>query len=179
MIRDRLVYGTNSRKVHERFINRGADLDLNYKVRYSWQRPGVCGPHMPGKTTAFKVDTGAQVNILHKAEFDKLRTRQTRKHSKVTLRGYGGHTLSNLGVCELECCYKDVIHNLHFDVVDVHAPPILEHKSSVDMKLVKTTVGPPLTPALSSTMMMQGRTSSALRLLFQTCSTSMARNTYR
>ena len=29
MIRDRLVYGTNSHKVRERFINRGADLDLS------------------------------------------------------------------------------------------------------------------------------------------------------
>ena len=28
MIHDRLVYGTNSRKVRERFINRGADLNL-------------------------------------------------------------------------------------------------------------------------------------------------------
>ena len=29
MIRDRLVYGRNSNKVHERFINHGANLDLH------------------------------------------------------------------------------------------------------------------------------------------------------
>ena len=32
MIRDRLVYGTNSRKVRERFINREADLNLQNAI---------------------------------------------------------------------------------------------------------------------------------------------------
>ena len=55
----------------------------------------------------------------------------------MTLHGYGGHKLSNLGVCELECSHKGAIHNLQFHVVDVRAPPILGLKSCVDMKLVK------------------------------------------
>ena len=43
------------------------------------------------KTITFKIDPGAHVNILPKAEFDKLHTRQSLKRSKVTLRGYGGN----------------------------------------------------------------------------------------
>ena len=88
------------------------------------------------KTITVKIDTGAQVNILPKAEFDKLYTRQSPKRSKVTLHGYGGRKLSNLGVCELECSHKRAIHNLLFHV-DVRAPPLLGFKSCVHMKLVK------------------------------------------
>ena len=77
---------------------------------------------------------GTQVNVLPKAEFDKLHTRQSLKRSNVTLLVYGGHKLSNVGVCELECSHKDAIHNLQFHVVDVHTPPILGLKSCVDIE---------------------------------------------
>ena len=84
-----------------------------------------------------QIDTGAQMNILPKAEFNKLHARQALKRSKVTLHGYGGYKLSNLAVCELECSHKGVTHNLQFHVVDVRAPAILGLKSCVDMSLVK------------------------------------------
>ena len=32
MVRDRLVYGTNSQKVREKFINRGSDLSLKSAI---------------------------------------------------------------------------------------------------------------------------------------------------
>ena len=102
----------------------------------SQQRPGMCLA-CNNKTITSMIDTSAQVNILAKAEFDKPHTPQSLKRSKVTLHGYGGHKLSNLGVCKFECSHKSAIHNLQFHVVDVRAPPILGLKSCVDMKLVK------------------------------------------
>ena len=88
------------------------------------------------KTITLKIDTCAQVNILLKAEFNKLHTRQSLKRSKVTLHGYSGHKLSNLGVCKLECSHKGATHNIQFQV-DGRAPPIMAHKPCVDTKLVK------------------------------------------
>ena len=96
-------------------------------------------------TLTFKVDTGVQVK-----SYPRL------KRSKVTLHGYGGHKLSNLGVCELECSHNGAIHNLQFHVVDVRAPRILGLKSRVDMKLVKLilSVGNSgVTQIVSSTVM--------------------------
>ena len=83
------------------------------------------------KKITVQIDTGAQINILPKTEFNKLHAR------RVTLHGYGGHKLSNLAVCELECSHKGVTHNLQFHVVDVRAPAIFGLKSCVDISLVK------------------------------------------
>ena len=51
----------------------------------------------------FKIDTGAQVNMLPKSDFDKLSILQPLTQSTVTLRGYGGRELDTLGTCDLNC----------------------------------------------------------------------------
>ena len=47
-----------------------------------------------------------------------LQIRHLLKRSKVTLHGYDGHKLSNLGVYELECSHNGAIPNLQFHGVD-------------------------------------------------------------
>ena len=54
----------------------------------------------------FKIDTGAQVNVMPKSDFDKLSIHQPLTQSTVTLRGYGGRELDTLGTCDLNCTYK-------------------------------------------------------------------------
>ena len=90
-----------------------------------------------GTKMPFKIDTGAQANVLPKSDFDKLSIHQPRTQSTVTLRGYGGRELDTLGMCDLNCMYKDVDRNLQFHVVNEDAPAVLGLKSCVDMNLVK------------------------------------------
>ena len=90
-----------------------------------------------GETIKFKVDTGAQVNVLPKSVFDKLHVQQPLMLSKTTLHGYGGQSLNTLGVCDLECTHKGDRQLLQFHVVDARAPPLLGLRTCVDMNLVQ------------------------------------------
>ena len=54
-----------------------------------------------GTKMPFKINTGAQVNVLPKSDFDKLSIHQPLTQSTVTLRGYGGRELDTLGTCDL------------------------------------------------------------------------------
>ena len=71
-----------------------------------------------GTKMPFKIDTGAQVNVLPISDFDKLSIKQPLTQSTVTLRGYGGRELDTLGMCDLNCTYKDINRNLQFHVVN-------------------------------------------------------------
>ena len=68
-----------------------------------------------------KIDTCAQVDILHKSAYDKLRVRQKCskvQRSNVTLHGCGVHTLKSMGMCQLRCSHKRKRYVLQFQVID-------------------------------------------------------------
>lgn len=83
----------------------------------------------------FKLDTGAQANIVPANVFTKLNT--PLKKDKDKLFGYGGHPLKVEGHCELVSRYKDKTTEQTFHIVDCNGPPILGFKACKALGLIK------------------------------------------
>lgn len=83
----------------------------------------------------FKVDTGAQVNILPKNIYNKLSQNCTLEHTKLVLETFRGFKITPLGVVHLNCTYKNVKRELTF-VVENNDMPILGLISCIDLKIV-------------------------------------------
>ena len=77
------------------------------------------------KTPAgFKLDTGAQVNVIPLHVFHQLKCKNLESTTQ-RLFGYGGKPLKVEGKCTLACSYKGTQGQHHFYVVSTQATPIL------------------------------------------------------
>ena len=88
----------------------------------------------------FKVDTGAQINVIPITAFDTLaETRMKQlKPTQVRLTGYSGNVEPTTGTCRIECKLREKPHTLEFfSIADTHATPILGFDSCRAMGLVK------------------------------------------
>lgn len=83
----------------------------------------------------FKLDTGAQANIIPANTFQMLQT--PLREDKDKLFGYGGHPLKVNGHCELISRYKDRKSEQTFHVVDCTGPPILGFRACKALGLIK------------------------------------------
>ena len=72
-----------------------------------------------------KFDTGAEVNILPIATYNKLSLKPPLKPTDVKFTAYRGTSLSPLGTCQLKCNVKDLDHTLQFFVLNVDSQLIL------------------------------------------------------
>ncbi|XP_026054529.1 uncharacterized protein K02A2.6-like [Carassius auratus] len=86
---------------------------------------------------SFKLDTGAQVNIIPAGRFEKLFSTTELKPTTRRLTGYGGEPLDVKGTCQLNCRYKDTEAVLEFYIVSTHAPPVLGLRACLDLGLIK------------------------------------------
>ena len=77
-----------------------------------------------GKVT-FKLDTGAEANVIPVEVFNQLSSTPTVYHTKTKLTAYGGTTIKPLGTCTLQCTSKHIIHNVNFYIVNADSQPIL------------------------------------------------------
>ncbi|XP_063965835.1 uncharacterized protein K02A2.6-like [Lytechinus pictus] len=85
----------------------------------------------------FKIDTGAQCNILAAKAYKKLGMPKFGK-SKARLMSYTEHVeKSHLGKCTLTCVRKNKFHNIEFEVIDRDAQSILGLESSELLGFVK------------------------------------------
>ena len=76
----------------------------------------------------FKVDTGAQINVIPMTAFDTLAESRMKqlKPTQVRLTGYSGNVVPTTGTCRVECQLRDKPHTLEFFfIADTHATPIL------------------------------------------------------
>lgn len=92
-----------------------------------------------GTDLKFKLDTGAQVNVIPLSVFHQLKTTcklQLQPTSR-TLTGYGGQPLVVKGMCKMHCAYKDCSMMLDFYVVNTKAPPVLGLNACLDLDLIK------------------------------------------
>ena len=85
----------------------------------------------------FKLDTGAQVNIIPAQRFHKLFSKADMKPTTRRLTGYGGEPLDVKGTCNLSCKYKGTAMTLEFYIVTTKAPPVLGLRACIDMDLIK------------------------------------------
>ncbi len=76
-----------------------------------------------GTDLKFKLDTGAQVNVIPLSVFHQLETACKLQLTSCTLTGYGGQTLAVKGMCKMDCAYKDRSMMLDFYVVNTKTLP--------------------------------------------------------
>lgn len=86
---------------------------------------------LQGKTVQFKIDTGAQVNILPPSIYKKLSNVKLSKTS-TSLTSYSGDKLKVVGKCSLHLKDK----NCEFFVTDTNQSPLLGFKASNELGLI-------------------------------------------
>lgn len=86
---------------------------------------------------SFKLDTGAQVNVIPLHTFDRLKAQCKLLPTKHSLTRYGGQVLAVEGTCVLPCRYKDRETLMNFYIVNTQAPPVLGLKACLDLDLIK------------------------------------------
>ena len=89
------------------------------------------------KTVSFKIDTGAQANILPMNIFKTLKKKPELADSKHKLISYTGQYLNTTGEAKIKCIHKDKQLDLNFHVVDMQAQPILGLQSCIELQLVQ------------------------------------------
>lgn len=93
------------------------------------------------KPVKFKIDTGAQVNILPLSVFHKSGVKGPLRSTNVRLTAYNGTALKTKGTISLHCSHSTTgqSKNVQFYVVDTKSQPLLGLKSSLDFGLIKVT----------------------------------------
>lgn len=86
---------------------------------------------------AFKVDTGAAIDVLPLDLVKKLWPQIELKEANITLRAFGGQQLKPKGLCNLLCCYKNRSFYNQFAVVDFNIVPIIGLKSCIRFGIVQ------------------------------------------
>lgn len=88
------------------------------------------------KVTKFKMDTGAQANVISYKVFKMIKGDSKLIPSKTRLVTYSGEKMNVLGKCNLKVLHKDKVENLEFVVVNFSAPCILGLQSCEKLNLI-------------------------------------------
>ena len=89
-----------------------------------------------GKIT-FKLDTGAEANVIPVKVFNQLTNTPALHPTKTKLTAYGGTMIKPLGTCTLQCTSKQNIHDVKFHIVNTDTQPILGIEDCEKLGLVK------------------------------------------
>jgi transposase InsO family protein len=89
-------------------------------------------------TVRFKLDTGAQVNVIPKATYLKLTKRPEMKKTTQKFYGYAGQAIDIQGSVELSCKYKGKSYKGTFFIANTkgHSQPILGLQACMDLGIV-------------------------------------------
>ncbi|XP_021340552.1 uncharacterized protein K02A2.6-like [Mizuhopecten yessoensis] len=83
----------------------------------------------------FKLDTGAEANVMPLACFEKLNRKPKLIRTNIVLSAYGGHKVKPTGKAILRCRNTDI----EFYIADVKSPPILGLQTCKELQLVERT----------------------------------------
>ena len=86
--------------------------------------------------TTFKLDTGAQCNVISKDKYNQISTKPLRP-SHVRLMAFGGAKLNPCGKTTIPCRHKYKQYAVEFEVVDQNVPNILGLKACTEMNLIQ------------------------------------------
>nr|XP_022907482.1 uncharacterized protein K02A2.6-like [Onthophagus taurus] len=84
----------------------------------------------------FKIDTGAEVNILPK-EGIKSWKKQKMEKTGIILEAYGGKKYKPIGIVNMNCRFKHIVKNISFVIVDIKSKPTLGLEACELFELVK------------------------------------------
>jgi hypothetical protein len=103
-------------------------------IKSGWNQKIVVG----GTPIDFKLDTGAEVNVLPLEYFNKIDHHCMLKPTAKLLKSYSGHKIKVKGVCWLECKLLNSTHicKTEFFVVDELACPILGLLTCQELNLI-------------------------------------------
>ena len=94
---------------------------------------------MNGSDVTFKIDTGAQCNVIPKHLLQKFSPKPKIKPATIKLSAYNGTSIPVSGKCIGKLKLKDRTVNVLFIVVDSDSVPILGLNTSVKLNLIKQT----------------------------------------
>ena len=90
-----------------------------------------------GSDVTYKLDTGAQANVMPKSEYLKLIRKPKLKVTRVKLTAYSGSSIPVLGKCILRISHKKRMVPIMFIVADTNSPPILGLNTCEKLNLIK------------------------------------------
>ena len=90
-----------------------------------------------GSIVQYKIDTGAQVNVLPFDQYKKLQVKSILHKSDFNLTAYNGSSIPVKGKCIATIDYKHKKLPVMFIVADTNSMPILGLKTSSNMNLIK------------------------------------------
>ena len=86
--------------------------------------------------TAFKIDTGAQCNVIPKCKYHQVSKMPLQK-SMANLVAFGGHKLNTAGKASVQCQYRGKQYTIEFEVIDQDVPCILGLDTCIEMNVVQ------------------------------------------
>ncbi|XP_018359748.1 PREDICTED: uncharacterized protein K02A2.6-like [Trachymyrmex cornetzi] len=96
---------------------------------------------LENKIIKFKLDTGAQVNILPEKIFNSLNSMNTKlEKTNIILEAYGGQKFKPSGKVRLRCKAKGCVRIQEFIIVRNERVPLLGLKSCIELGLLKKVV---------------------------------------
>ncbi|KAL8608308.1 hypothetical protein ACOMHN_042175 [Nucella lapillus] len=90
-----------------------------------------------GNVLRFKIDTGAQVNVIPTTIFEKLPHRPAITPCKEKLISYTGQALKVAGCVNLHVSHKDNTYQGPFYIADTPSQPVLGLQASLQLQLIK------------------------------------------
>ena len=90
-----------------------------------------------GSIIPYKIDTGAQVNILSKADYQRVKQKSKLHKSTVKLSAYNGSAIPVVGKSVLNLNHKGRSYPVLFIIVDIEATPILGLTTCSHLNLIK------------------------------------------
>lgn len=89
------------------------------------------------ETVPFKVDTGAQLDVLPWSIVRKIDPKTELRKTNISLTAFGGQRIKPLGMCSLPCEYNNVNENVWIAVVEFDVVPILGLATCIKFGIVK------------------------------------------
>lgn len=108
-------------------------VSANAKENQKWTQALKINNH----ELTFKLDTGAECNVLPYKDFEKVANKKALLKSNCKLVTYSGHTMEPKGKVKLKCYYKDKDHEFEFQVVDGNSPAIIGRDACTELGVVK------------------------------------------
>ncbi|XP_031639432.1 uncharacterized protein LOC116351469 [Contarinia nasturtii] len=92
--------------------------------------------NIKGKLISFKVDTGAEIDVLPLSIFKRLIGNVNLIKTGIILKAFGGQKINPMGMCLIDCKYHNKTLKRRIAVVDIEMTPILGLKSCIEFGIV-------------------------------------------
>lgn len=102
-------------------------------VKYPW----IERIRVNGKVIPFKIDSGAEIDVLPMSQFKQLNDRIELHGTHIGLKGFGGNRVAPIGMCSLSLNYDNMTFVRQVAIVDGDTTPILGYYTCVKFGIIK------------------------------------------